>query len=165
MKKFIAPLGALCLTLVLSGCGSDLREVLISGTIEKLNKAKTSLPNIKTNVAKWDKETKDAEKTKLLKSAMDGTNSLRGVARELQEIKQATGQLDPTTKEQREEYLQKYRDRLGSAVEGLKKEQTGLNDALIMAEKNHPQLKTALAELKQKLQLAQSEFDVLTKQQ
>jgi hypothetical protein len=161
MKKLVV-VGSL-LSLVLTGCSSDEREGQISKTISELNKAASSLGNIRDNVEKWEKETKDSEKNRFLKQAMDGTETLKSVAQQLQLIKQTTDKLEPATKEQKEEYAQKHRNALGSALNNVNKEQTALNEALTRAEAANRNLAGALGELKQKLQLAQGEFEVLTK--
>ena len=164
MKKLVALGSTFFLVLALSGCSSDQREAQISKTIGELNKAASSITNIKENVDKWDKESKDAEKTKYLKQAIEGTNTLKKIAQELQAIKQTTETLEPATKEQKEEYAEKYRAQLGSAINRVNQEQTALNEAMIRAETAHRDMANALGELKQKLQLAQGEFEVLTKQ-
>jgi len=165
MKKLIALVGTLGMALTFTGCGSDVREAVIAHAIESMNKAASGLGGIRENVEKWDKEKKDTEKTALLKKAVEGTSSLHTAAQGLQRVKQETLQLEPTPKEQREEYRTKYQDSIGKAVQRVKTEQDALNQALSQAEKNHPDQKTALTELKQKLQLAQAEFEMQAKQQ
>jgi hypothetical protein len=165
MKKLTVLAGAFCTALLLAGCSSDVREALIDGTIGSMNKAASSLTGIKDNVDKWDKEKKETDKNALLKKAIEGTNSLRTAAQGLLRVKQEAMQLEPATKEQREEYRKKYQERIAAATESVSRAQDGLNQALVNAEKNHPDQKTALTELKQKLQLAQAEFELQAKQQ
>jgi outer membrane murein-binding lipoprotein Lpp len=169
MKRSFVLAAVMCGLLVVSGCGTDVRENVISLTIESLTKAAGSLASIKEAVAKWDsKDTKEADKAAWLKKAMDrieGTNSLRTAAQGLLQAKQAAQQLEPASKEVRDEYFEKYQKNIQDAVKRVQKEQDALNEALRQAEQNHPDQKTALAELKQKLQLAQGEFEVQTKQQ
>jgi DNA repair exonuclease SbcCD ATPase subunit len=165
MKKLIVLAGTLCVTLTVCGCGSDLREALINGATESMNKASGTLSAIKENVDKWDKETREAEKTNVLKKAVESTKSLHTAAQGLQRVRQEAMQLEPAAKELREQNREKYQKGIVAAVERLNKEQKGLNDALIQAEKNHPDQKTKLTELKQKLQLAQAEFELQAKQQ
>jgi hypothetical protein len=165
MKKLSARAAVIFTVLTLSGCGSDLRETLISSAVGDMNKAAGSLSSIKENLEKLDKEKKNEDKVALLKKAAESTNTLRSAALGLQRVKQASLQLEPASKETRDEYREKYQDRLRAAVQRLEKEQKGLNEALIQAEKKHPDQKKELAELKQKLQLAQGEFELQAKQQ
>jgi hypothetical protein len=165
MKKLIVPSGTFCLTLMVMGCSSDVRESLIARTRDNMTKAASNLSSIKENLEKWDKEKKEADKNALMKKAVEGTNNLRNVAQDLLRIKQETKQLEPATREQRDEYRQKYQASLASAAQRVLKEQEGLNQALVNAEKNHPDQKVALTELRQKLHLAQAEFELQAKQQ
>jgi hypothetical protein len=100
-----------------------------------------------------------------LKKAIQSADSLRLSAKSLQDLKQESLQVEPTSGEVREEYRQKYRVSLPAAVQRVEKGQKALNEALLQAEKNHPDQKPALVELKQKLQLAQAEFELQAKQQ
>jgi hypothetical protein len=165
MKKLLVLAGTLCVTLTVCGCGSDLREDLINGTTESMNKASSTLVAIKENVEKWDKEKRDNEKTALLKKAAESTKSLHSAAQGLQRVREEAARLKPATDEVRDDYREKFKKNIAAAVERLDKETKGLNQALLQAEKNHPDQKAALTELKQKLQLAQAEFERQAKQQ
>jgi hypothetical protein len=160
MKKWIAWASAVVVMVCLTGCGSDLREVLVGKAIDDLGKAASTIQGIRENVEKWEAETKDAEKKKFLDNAISATDTLKQVGQGFQGIKQATERLEPSSREQREELRRSFRDRLDKAIERLRKEQRSLNDAITRADGIK---KGALAELKEKLQQAQGEFEVLTK--
>jgi hypothetical protein len=164
MNKLTVLAGA-CMLLALSGCGSDLRESLVTQTIDTLGKTSNTLTNIKESLERLDKAKTDAEKKELLDKAAEGSSSLRKLAQNLQQIKQAAAQLEPASEEVREAYREKFQNSLADATQRVKKEQDKLNQALLHAEAQHTQQKVALTELKTKLQTAQMEFELLSKPQ
>lgn len=157
MRKALWLSCSLAMVLGLMGCGSDAREVQVSKTLKQLEDAANNVGRIKAKVEAWEKE---PQKTQLLKDAVDDTEGLKKNGQALQEIKQENERLEPPSKEEKEEFAKGYRNKLTGAVDRLNKEQIALNQALARAEKIN---KAALAELNDKLRLAQREFEVLTR--
>lgn len=160
MRKVFWPACPALMMFGLLGCGSDVRESLVSVAVKQINDASSNLGNIKENVEKWEKETKDADKTRHIKTAIEATERLKRNGQTLQEIKQEAAKLEPLSPEEKEELGKTFRKSLESAVQRLNKEMTSLNESMLRAEKVS---KSGIADLKQKLQVAQSEFEVLTR--
>jgi hypothetical protein len=165
MKKLIVLACTFFLALTVAGCGGDQRADLIGRVLTNVNKASTSMTTIKENLEKLDKEKKDTDKAALVKKAIEGTNTLAAAAKELHQIKQESLTIEPASKEQIEEYRDKQRDAIRAAVKRVSEAQTAMNAALVHAEKNHPDQKNGLTELRQKLHVAQAEFELQVKQQ
>lgn len=159
MKRAFWPVYSIVMCGLL-GCGSDVRESLVVMAVKQVGDAATNLGNIKENVEKWEKETKDPEKARHIKTAIEATERLKRNGQTLQEIKQEAAKLDPISPEEKEELGKNFRKRLQTDVDRLSKEMNALNQTMARAEKAS---KSGIADLKQKLQVAQSEFEVLTR--
>lgn len=163
MKKWVMPACALFLSSVL-GCGSDNHEKWIHETLDTLNKTTDQVRQIKKNIT--DEVAKAKEKKDLsadqFKPAFAITEELNKNGAILLELKRKIdARKDKITKEQREDFAQRYRDQLQKTVEDLAVEQKALDVALQQAEELNA---SAVVELKKKLREAQGKFELVSKQ-
>jgi len=160
MKKLFGFASVLSMAMFLPGCGTDEREQYISTALDQINSAATNMAAVKDNVVKWEKA-KDNEKAKLLKNAKDSVDALTKNAQNFQSIKGRADKLERPTPDEQKALVDKYRDRLASAIDNANKESMALNEAIARAEKKD---KNSLADLKVSLQKAQGDFENLVKQ-
>jgi hypothetical protein len=166
MKRRVVFAAACWLLASMVGCSSNPREAQLDAVIFTVNNTKAKLDIVKKKVtealekaAKANKNLTDAD----LKDAVAAAAELRNAGKAMQQIKEKTDSLkDSTTKEERDELIQKFRDKLQSALVGLDKAQSEVDDAIKKAEDRGP--KEAVDELKKTLKLAQGEFEVLARQ-
>jgi len=167
MKRNVVLVGIGFLLIGLVGCGSNSRDALVNRDINVIDGAAAQLGVVRDKVNEaLDKSAK--EKRALtgddLKPAVQAAAALKDVGKAMQKLKEQTDALtDSITKEEREELAQRFKARLQGAMVSLVKSQQEMDQAIRKAEDKGP--KQAVVELKKTLELAQSEFGVLAKQQ
>src|ERR1022692_2695668 len=155
MKRLLVSSLALGMCLALVGCGSDPREGLVNGTVEKLQNAATKVANINKKIEEAVKKT-ESGKTPDFKEAILEVESLKNLAKEMQRLKTETEALKEKTPEEEQRALRdKIRGPLNDAIERLSKAKKDLNDTLVAVDKDH---KDALKPVREKLTEAEGEF-------
>jgi hypothetical protein len=167
MRKWAVLSSTFFLLAGISGCASDQRDSLITGTIQETDRAATTLGSIKSALnealKKADKEKRPLA-AKDLEEAVKQTDTLKTIGREMQKIKQKTDSLkEALTKEDQEKLLDRYKDKVTPAVTRLQEEQQELNKVLAKVKQAEAQ-KDALEPFLRGFKEAQGEFAVLAKQ-
>lgn len=161
MRRGLWLCGMVAMTVGLAGCGSDMREVLVSTAVKQMNDAASNLASIRETVDKWEREKETKDKEKLIKSASETAERLKRNGQNFQEIKQQAEKLEPLSQQDKDELGKSFSKSLRGALDRVTKEMNALNETMARAEKVS---KTGIADLRQKLQHAQSEFEVLSRQ-
>jgi hypothetical protein len=167
MKRIVVLAGTFCLLAGLIGCSSNVGDALLNADVEVMNKSAAQLRSVKDRVneavqkaAKDNKSLTDTD----LKPAVKAAEALKDIGKALQQLKEKTDALkDSTTKEEREELAQRFKDRMLTATVDLVKAQQEVDQAIRKAEERGP--REAVDELKKTLRMAEGEFEVLAKQQ
>jgi chromosome segregation ATPase len=159
MKRVLTLVGALLTCVPLVGCGTDERAGLVATTVTQLEDAATKVANIKRKLDEAVKKTKVGENPDF-KDVNAEVDSLKKIAKQMQELKlKADALKEKTTAEEREE-LKKYRGNVNTAIDRLSTSRKELNETLIAAEEHH---KEALKAVRDKLQEAEGEFAAIAR--
>jgi predicted nucleic acid-binding Zn-ribbon protein len=170
MRSVLVFLAAV-LSITMAGCSSDPNETEIANTIQTLRGTTNSIEAItKTLTEAVAQAKKDGKSLALDKiaQATEETDALKKQAKDLQRWKAATeARKDQITKDQKEDYAQRYKTTFQAAVQELYAAQTKLNTVLSEAdvESKDGDSKGGMEKLREKLKECQGEFEVLTKKQ
>jgi hypothetical protein len=160
MKRMLVSLGALAITIGLSGCGSDPREGFVAAAVEQLDNAAGKITNIRKKIEEADNKT-DPGKTPDFKDAEKEVEALKKIAKEMQNLKIQTDAVkDKGTEEERKELTDKYKSKLKLAVDRLAKERTSLQETMNATDAKH---KDSLKKLREKLQETDGEFESIAR--
>ncbi len=172
MKKLLVRWSTLLLLLVLSGCGTDNREIAVNKAINVMEQATTKIANTRAEVEKAIKKAKEAggdlstkEARKDLEEAGKSADELEKLAKGLQAVSnEIDGLKDSVSKEEQEDLRKRYQGRLETAIKRLQDEEKGLDTAMRDAESLNPNVnRAALEPLRKKLEKLNGEFQNLTK--
>jgi hypothetical protein len=166
MKRSIVLVGTFWLLAAVAGCSSDPRAGFLDLEISTINKATDQLRSVKVDVDKAvDKATKENKPVTAadLEPAVKAADKLRDIGKELQMLKEKTDALkDSTTKEEREELVKRYQDKLQKALVKLDEAQTAMDQAVKKADEKGP--REVVDILKKTLRQAEGEFQTIAKQ-
>ncbi len=168
MLRALAFASMLVVAAGLAGCGSDQRENLISDVNKIMDSATSKLRQVKESLSDALKKEKVAEVNKELDNAIAAADKIKEDGKALLEldrrIKQAT-EKKPLSKEEIEEFKEKYRPQLERAVENLDKEQRAVEVKLTEVEAKHSGAREKILDLRKKLREAQADFETIAKRQ
>lgn len=160
------------LCLLAAGCGSDVREGLVSDTVNLLLQTTTKVASIREGIESAEKK---SDKVLNLQDAMRAADELKVKGRELQKTAlMLRGIKDPVTDEEKKQYLKDFQGRIQDGMVKLNEETLKLNKKLRELEIsvktagspfNDPTSQAAVEELGKKIKDAQGEFDSLARQQ
>ena len=166
MKRCVVLVGTFWLLAAVAGCSSDPRDAFLAQEISTIDKATEQLRSVKVEVNKAvEKAAKDNKALTAadLEPAVKAADKLRDIGKEMQMLKEKTDALkESTTKDEREELVQKYRDKLQGALVKLDKAQTEMDQAVKKADERGP--REVVDVLKKTLRQAQGEFQTIAKQ-
>lgn len=165
MNRLWLVIGFLGLCMILTGCGSDTREGLISDTINMVNQAGTEIDVVQKAVDSAMKESK-TKGTKLnLAAAIKAADKLKQTGDNTLQIK---ARIDMVKSQLTPEDQQANADKMGGEITGalknLETKQNALRKTMAEAEKlDVPDAKRAVEELRKKLTIAESPFEALAR--
>jgi hypothetical protein len=159
--KRILPLYAAFLTCgMLTGCGSDTYEGLISETIQHIKLAGTDVGNIKSRVKEATDRVQEGKKLDL-SDAIAATKQLKIDGEKTQDIKRRIELIKANvTDDVRKANAEAFKDELNKVFSSLLKQREELREALAVAERIDAQ-KTA--ELRSKIVEAEGPFEALSR--
>ena len=164
MKRILAFCGTVALCTLLSGCGSDTHEGLVSATVNLMNQAGSEVNVIKGKVTDAIAKANDGKKLDL-SEAVEATKKLKETGEESQKLKRRIEQIrGQVTDADREANVKKHRAKLADAFAGLKKERDELNAALQEAERlTATNARTDVKNLREKITEAEAPFEALSR--
>ena len=167
MKRSFILGAALLSCSLLAGCSSETHEGLISDTITLIEQAGSDVSTIKNQVNDAVKKLEDGKaKTLELKDAVKAADALKKTGEKAQEIKRRIEYArEKVTDEERKIYANHQKSRLNDAFKNLLKLREELRKSLDAAEKTSGEnYKTAVNDLRKKIEDAQSPFESLSRQ-
>ncbi len=147
----------------LAGCSTDQLEGYITSTIDLMKHASNEVGTIKDRVNDAIKKAEDKKlSAKELKEATGAIDSLRELGKKMQIVKQKADAAGATiTAEQKEEFRQRYQQKLNSALADLEEQRVALQKTLQEAEAMDAE---GIRELRTQLTQAEGVFAVLARQ-
>jgi len=169
MRKLYVLLGTL-LACVVVGCGDDPNDKVIAETISTLRNTTSDIEHVSKTINDAVNQAKNSKKPLDIAEIDKATKEAAGLKKKAQDLQNEKAWMDVRkdniTAEQREEYANRYKVDIGKALQGLDAAQKNLELALREADSvADSDGKSSLQKLRETLQEAQNEFEVLTKRQ
>lgn len=166
MKRFFMLSATVVLCSILTGCGSESYEGLVSATINLIDQAGTDVGAIKNKVAEAVKNL-DENKVKSLdlKPAIKAADALKKTGETAQDIKRKIEHIrEKVTEEERKAYAAQQKNRLNDVFRRLLDQREQLRKELDAAEAvDNGKYKAAVADLRKKITDAESPFEAMAR--
>jgi hypothetical protein len=165
MKRLTVLGGTFLMVFSLAGCGGDPREEDITSALNLFDQAAANLRVVKTDIANAVTEAVKNNKTlteKDFKKAEDNAKKLRGIGKQLLEVKGDIEILkEGTSGQAKERYSEEHREQLARLFAQFQKEEKELNAELARAALHATP--AAMEELRRVIRDSREEFLILTK--
>lgn len=153
------------LLLACAGCAANQRDDLVEHAIGLLSSTTSKVNAVRERI---EDAMKKSEKGLDLTEATRAAEDLKAKGKELQQTSQAIRAMrEPISKEEKEQYLERYKPRLEPEAAKLSEATLALNQKFRELEKmaQDPTSKAAVEDLGKKLKEAQGEYEGLARQQ
>jgi hypothetical protein len=162
MQRFFATATCLVFSLLLVGCASDTRAGLIKDTIGLMQDATAKVNDIKKAVTVAISKA-DGGKINLTE-AMDSTKGLEDEGPKAQDLKRRIDRVRlQVSEEDRKKYANEMKGEISEAFASLLKARSELKAELAKAEEANPNNKSAVKDLRARIEKAESPFEAIAR--